>query len=172
MLLECKDFVAFHEGVNLMKRYFDPKTKVTYEEPFNKEAKPLTLKEMIEQSHLLVLEMKKMHDTISQHPDWVGNVDDIQSKTASFDVEVLTPMMAKEPELVQVIRKERVVETAPMAVPKAFRDWRKQEGKDSVNPIVDYRVYLQSDTYKDYFNKQHNDGKLTELMNEAYKSQA
>lgn len=32
---EAKDFVAFHESVNLMKKYFDPNMVVIMEKPFN-----------------------------------------------------------------------------------------------------------------------------------------
>ena len=44
---EAKHFVAFHESVNLMKRYFDPKVKVTMETPFNVEKPEPTIDEKI-----------------------------------------------------------------------------------------------------------------------------
>jgi hypothetical protein len=45
---EAKDFVTFHETVNLMKRYFDPSVKVTMEDPFNVEKPAPTIDEKIE----------------------------------------------------------------------------------------------------------------------------
>ena len=46
---EAKDFVAFHESVNLMERYFDPKVDVKYDEPFNVEKPEPTAKELFEE---------------------------------------------------------------------------------------------------------------------------
>lgn len=66
---ECKDFVAFHETVNLMKRYFDPNTKVEYEEPFNQEPKPLTFVELLREREKLEEMAKALDKEIAEHPD-------------------------------------------------------------------------------------------------------
>lgn len=44
---EAKDFVAFHETVNLMDKYFNPNVTVTLDEPFNVEKPAPTIDELI-----------------------------------------------------------------------------------------------------------------------------
>ena len=142
----CKDFIAFHESINLLKKYFDPTMKIEYEEPFNQPVRELTISEMVEQYNTMAGMLAQLDAQIKAHPEYKGEAQPVVEV-----VEVVKPVIA---------------------APSTFNEWRMQEGKDSNNRIIDYRVYLHSDTFKDYFNMQYNDGKLTELMNEAYKSQA
>jgi hypothetical protein len=86
---ECKDFVAFHEGINLMKRYFDPKTVVTREEPFNLPARELTISEKVDQRNALVEQLAKLDAEINE---W--NMAQLKS----------------EPEIVQKSKLDTVIE--------------------------------------------------------------
>ena len=63
---EAKDFVAFHESINLLNRYFNPGNTIAYKEPFNKEPKPLTLEQLVARRHELEDEMSKVDDMILQ----------------------------------------------------------------------------------------------------------
>ena len=84
---EAKDYVAFHESINLLKRYFDPNAKITYDEPFNIASKPLTVNEMMEKGHKLADELNALTQQITNHPDWKDFENDINAQS----VEYLTP---------------------------------------------------------------------------------
>lgn len=73
LVKHTKSFVAFHETVNLLRKYFDPNIKVTTEKPFNKEPEPLTLDEMFLKRELLEKEAKELDEMINAHPDYKSN---------------------------------------------------------------------------------------------------
>lgn len=77
---ECQDFVAFHTTVNLLKTYFDPKTTVEVEKPFNVEEEPreLTITELALKRNDLSQELADIDDKIykynqQQEPEIVVN---------------------------------------------------------------------------------------------------
>jgi hypothetical protein len=66
----AKDFVAFHTSVNLLKQYFDPKTTVVREEPFNAEPRELTITEMIAKFNEMTEEWDRYKAKVESHPDY------------------------------------------------------------------------------------------------------
>ena len=67
---EAKEFVAFQESINLMKRYFDPTVTVIRDEPFNAEPRELTITEMIAERNIMAEALAKYDDAINKHPDY------------------------------------------------------------------------------------------------------
>lgn len=67
---ECQDFVAFHTTVNLLKTYFDPKTTVEVEKPFNQTPEPPTLEEMIKERDEMSSYLDGLEKAIIDHPNY------------------------------------------------------------------------------------------------------
>lgn len=67
---EAKDFVAFHETVNLLNVYFNPQTKVIREKPFNIEME-LTLDELVDKKNQAIQMVADLEALIQSHPDWM-----------------------------------------------------------------------------------------------------
>ena len=65
----AKDFVAFHETINLMKRYFQPGITIAYKEPFNAAPRPLTITEMCEKYNRMTEELALLDAEIKAHAD-------------------------------------------------------------------------------------------------------
>lgn len=66
---ECKDFVAFHESVNLIKRYFDPSVTVTREKPFNITPEEMSLEDLLADRNKWVEGLKQLDQLIFDHPE-------------------------------------------------------------------------------------------------------
>ncbi len=47
LVKEAKEFVTFHESVNLLERFFDPKTEIVREEPLNVAQQPKPIEELM-----------------------------------------------------------------------------------------------------------------------------
>lgn len=69
--------LAFHQTVNLMRQYFDPKVVVTKEHPFNIEPKPLTFEEMKLRYESMITEMDMLQTMIKEHADNPANVAEV-----------------------------------------------------------------------------------------------
>jgi len=61
-----REFVAFHESVNLLRTYFDPKIKIEVEEPFNV-VREMTITEKALRINVLQEEINKLSKEISNY---------------------------------------------------------------------------------------------------------
>ena len=82
---ECKNFVAFHTSINLLKQYFDPKVTVIREEPFNVEPpKPKEINDMT---------VDELNELKSQLFNQIGelktNLENIDKALAKFEPQVV-----------------------------------------------------------------------------------
>lgn len=92
----CKDFVAFHEGVNLMDKYFNPITVVTREEPFNVEKPTPTVEEMF-------MEWAKMGDDLKAKVGKHGEGYETLKQFELFMMNSHTSTISTEAQVAQVV---------------------------------------------------------------------
>lgn len=66
----CKNFVAFHETVNLLRKYFDPNVKVEREQPFNVTPDAMSLDDLLQYRNVTIDELKDIDNRIFSHKDY------------------------------------------------------------------------------------------------------
>lgn len=84
---ECKDFVAFHTSINLLKEYFDPKVTVVRQSPFNVEPpKPKKFSEMTEfELNAIEVELDEQSAVLEKTwNEWRKAMEALKPNVASF----------------------------------------------------------------------------------------
>jgi len=99
----CGEFVAFHESVNLIKRYFDASVTVTREKPFNLKPDDLTYEELLEMRNKAVDSLHALDQTIFDHPNHMK--DEVKEPTNEELMEMEHTLQGELDEVKKQIRE-------------------------------------------------------------------